>query len=113
MNVVDRVQLRLLLAELTHARVAEKDPCAEEAIRRMLDRQPDAAYLLVQRVLCLENALGAAGADEPTLRVVPAQGRAAARATRPDAPWWLQSAAAFSGVAFLARSAEYLLGPWY
>lgn len=110
MNVVDRVQLGLFLAELTHISVAEKDRRAEEAIRRMLERQPDAAYLLVQRVLQLENALCIARAGEAAPRGVPAAERPAGR---PEAPWWLQQAATFAGVAFLARSAEYLLGPWY
>ena len=114
MNVVARVQLRLFLAELTHVRVTEKDSRAEEAIRRMLERQPDAAYLLVQRVLQLENALCVARAGEAAPRAVPVGARPAERAAlpRPEAPWWLQQAATFAGVAFLARSAEYLLGPW-
>ena len=115
MNVVDRVQLRLFLAELTHVRVTEKDSCAEEAIRRTLERQPDAAYLLVQRVLQLENALCVARAGEAAPRAVQVGARPVERATPPrsETPWWLQQAATFAGVAFLAQSAEYLLGPWY
>lgn len=116
MNAVDTVQLRLFLAEITHARAGDKDHRAEEAIRRMLERQPDAAYLLVQRVMQLENALCVARASgvAPVLRAAAAGGPSADRNASPrfEAPWWMQSAAAFAGVAFLARSAEYLLGPW-
>jgi hypothetical protein len=111
MNAVDVVQLDLFLAELAHARVTERDCRAEAAIRRMLERQPDAAYLLVQRVMQLESALCAAGATSV----------AAARAPREPArndiavagadaqAWWRVAAAPFAGTAFLLRSAEYLL----
>lgn len=110
MNAVDIVQLDLFLAELAQARVAERDRRAEVAIRRALERQPDAAYLLVQRVMQLESALCAACATKAR----------AARATRTfegnspsvadGEPWWREPAAPFAGTAFLLRSAEYLLG---
>jgi len=120
MNAVDFVQLRLFLAELTQARADEKNPRVEAAIRAMLDRQPDAGYLLVSRVMQLENALcvaQTAGAD-PVVRAIrgaPADRlRPAERAARlkVQAPWWLRPAATFTGISFLARSAEHLLGPW-
>ena len=119
MNVVDFVQVKLFLVELAQAPAIEKDRRLEEAIRDMLARQPDAAYLLVQRVMHLENLLCAAcagGADAAQVSSVPSGGGrsadiAASRQSR--APWWLQSAATFAGTAFLLRSAEYLLGPWY
>jgi hypothetical protein len=119
MNAVDLVQLNLFLAELAHVRDIEKDVRVEAAIRSMLERQPDAAYLLVQRVMQLENALCAARAGGTLAvqapRVPSAGGQSADRAApRPSqAPWWLQPAATFAGTAFLLRSAEYLLGPWY
>lgn len=115
MNIVDRVQLRLFLAELAHARVSEKDRHAEEAIRRAFERQPDAAYLLVQRVLQLEHALCITRLDDAAPRVAAAGIKHPERVVLPrsEAPWWLQQAATFAGVAFLARSAEYLIGPWY
>lgn len=117
MNVVDIIQLRLFLAELTHARVPEKDLRVDEAISRMLECQPDAAYLLVQRVMQLENALCAAArtaGPRPFAHAAPADARPAAHAahSQVQAPWWLQPAATFAGVAFLAQSAEYLLGSW-
>jgi uncharacterized protein len=120
MNAVDFVQLNLFLAELAHARVMEKDRHVDEAIREMFVRQPDAAYLLVQRVMQLENALCATCAGRtdaaPAARVPSVVGRSADHAAprQSQAPWWLQPAATFAGTAFLARSAEYLLGPsWY
>ena len=120
MNAVDFVQLNLFLAELAHARDIEKDARVDAAIRSMLERQPDAAYLLVQRVMQLENALCAACADRSDAAQVSresvAGGRPADRASprHAQAPWWLQPAATFAGTAFLVRSAEYLLGPpWY
>jgi hypothetical protein len=119
MSVVDVIQLELFLAELTQARVTEKDARADAAIRRMLECQPDAAYLLVQRVMQLESALCAAcagGSDAVQAPHVTGAGRRPADHGAPrqfDAPWWLQPAATFAGTAFLLRSAEYLLGPWY
>jgi len=117
MNAVDFVQLNLFLAELVHAHDIEKDARVDAAIRGMLERQPDAAYLLVQRVMQLESALCAAcagGSDAARVsRVSAAGGRSADRAPARQAPWWLQPAATFAGTAFLVRSAEYLLGPWY
>ena len=117
MNAVDLVQLNLFLAELAQAPEIEKDPRVDAAIRRLLERQPDAAYLLVQRVMQLENALCAAVASESVATQSPraphASVRRTDRAAAGPAPWWLQSAATFAGTAFLLRSAEYLLGSWY
>ena len=120
MNAVDLVQLNLFLAELAQAHDIEKDDRVDAAIRSMLERQPDAAYLLVQRVMQLENALCAACAGRTgaaqAARVPSVVERSADRAAPREspAPWWLQPAATFAGTAFLVRSAEYLLGPpWY
>lgn len=115
MNAVDIVQLNLFLAELADARVVERDRRAEEAIRRMLERQPDAAYLLVQRVMHLESALCGARTAPPGAaddsRVPDASGNPAATAERRQRdPWWRQPNAGFAGTAFLIRSTEYLLG---
>jgi hypothetical protein len=120
MNAVDYVQLRLFLAELTHAHVDEKDSRVDAAIRAMLERQPDAAYLLVGRIMQLENELCVARTTGATpvmraIHVAPADApQPPERATRwqVQPPWWLRPAATFTGVAFLARSAEHLLGPW-
>jgi hypothetical protein len=115
MNTVDIIQLDLFLAELAQARVVARQPRAEQAIRRTLQHQPDAAYLLVQRVLQLESALCAARAEASGT----GRGRAARDASRrsgepaarPQAdPWWRQPADAFAGTAVLVRSTGYLLG---
>jgi len=115
MNAVDIVQLDLFLTELAHASVIDRDHRAEEAIRRMLERQPDAAYLLVQRVMQLESAL--CGARAKTFEAVrdshlpDANERPAADPERRQIhPWWRLPVAGFAGTAFLLRSTEYLLG---
>ena len=54
--------LNLLLEQLIRARGVRKDPDADALIQRALDLQPDAGYLLVQRVLIMEQALDQARA---------------------------------------------------
>jgi uncharacterized protein len=49
--------LQTLLTQLTQAHVAAKDSDAQAMIETAVARQPDAAYLLVQRTLLLERAL--------------------------------------------------------
>jgi uncharacterized protein len=49
--------LQTFLTQLTQARVSAKDPDAQAMINAAVARQPDAAYLLVQRTLLLEHAL--------------------------------------------------------
>ena len=115
MNAVDKIQLDLLLSELVSARPLVKDPHADATIRRALERQPDAAYLLVQRVLQLESALcgaraTAAGsrAEIRTLRVVNQAADDAER--RNGEPWWRQPVDAMAGTAILLQSTNYLIG---
>src|SRR4029453_17567042 len=55
--------LQDFLAQLTRAQVVTKDPDAQALIARALAKQPDAAYLLVQRALLLEQALKQAQAE--------------------------------------------------
>jgi len=57
MNSEQEARLQALLQRLVRVRGAQKDPRAETLIRQALERQPDAAYLLTQRVLVLEGAL--------------------------------------------------------
>jgi hypothetical protein len=45
------------LSQLIQARGIQKDPEADSLIQRAVAQQPDAAYLLVQRSLLLEQAL--------------------------------------------------------
>lgn len=115
MNVVDTIQLELFLAELAHARVLAKDPNAEALIRRALEEQPDAAYLLAQRVMQLESALcaaraahggGAAEGGTPGSGDVPAD--PAVRTI--GEPWWREPVDILHGTALLLQSAAYLLG---
>jgi hypothetical protein len=57
MNIQEREQLSQFLQQLTQARVDTRDTEAEALIRESCNRQPDAAYLLVQRTLLQEQAL--------------------------------------------------------
>ena len=63
MNPEERQALTQLLQQLTTTPVASKLPEADSLIRDALAKQPDAAYLLVQRVMLLEQALNAAKAQ--------------------------------------------------
>ena len=60
MNSEERTQLTRFLQVLGQAQAGPKDPEAEGLIRDAWSRQPDAAYLLVQRVLQLEHEVQAA-----------------------------------------------------
>lgn len=59
MNLQEREQLSSFLMQLVTARVAAKDAEAEALIRQAIERQPDAAYLLVQKSFLLEQAVRA------------------------------------------------------
>jgi len=62
MNQQEREQLNQLLKPLVEFKLGNKDAEAESLIRDAVARQPDAAYLLVQRALLLEHALNGAKA---------------------------------------------------
>lgn len=57
MEYQEREQLGQFLQGLAQARVEQKDREAETMIREACARQPDAAYLLVQRAMLTEHAL--------------------------------------------------------
>lgn len=57
MNLEERDQLGRFLQLLAQAQAGAKDPEAQAMIEEACARQPDAAYLLIQRVLQLEHAL--------------------------------------------------------
>ena len=57
MNPHERAILENFLDQLVRVRGTRKIPEAVAMIRRAVDRQPDAAYLLVQRSLMLGQAL--------------------------------------------------------
>lgn len=52
--------LQQLLSQLTQIQGINKDPEADRMIAQAVARQPDAAYLLIQRTMILEQALNAA-----------------------------------------------------
>lgn len=58
MNLSDEKMLQDFLGQLVQAKGVTKDPEAEALIGRAVAQQPDAAYLLVQRALLVEQALG-------------------------------------------------------
>ncbi len=60
MNTQEREQLTRFLSQLSDARVGEKNADADALIRETVAKQPDAAYLLVQRAMLLEQALNSA-----------------------------------------------------
>ncbi len=57
MNPQERALLEQFLGRLVQIHGIHKVPQADAMIRRAFERQPDAAYLLVQRSLMLEQAL--------------------------------------------------------
>lgn len=60
MNTQESAQLNQFLQQLVEVKLYEKDNDAERLIRDAVARQPDAAYLLVQRCLLQNQALQAA-----------------------------------------------------
>lgn len=60
MSPQDSQMLNDFLSQLIQARGIQKDPEADALIQRAVAQQPDAAYLLVQRALLLEQALNSA-----------------------------------------------------
>lgn len=68
MSPQEQQALETFLAQLTQARAATKDPQAEARILDAVARQPDAAYLLVQRAMLLDQALASAQAQIATLQ---------------------------------------------
>ena len=60
MSPSDTQKLHDFLGQLVQARGVQKDPEADSLIQRAVAQQPDAAYLLVQRALLMEQALDAA-----------------------------------------------------
>lgn len=60
MNSQERSQLVQFLTQLSDAQVASKDSEADTLIGQVFAKQPDAAYLLVQRALLQDQALNAA-----------------------------------------------------
>jgi uncharacterized protein len=60
MTPLEKQLLERFLQQLTAAQAGQKDPEADALIRRACAHQPEAAYLLVQRAIQLEQAFEAA-----------------------------------------------------
>ena len=63
MTPQERDQLTQFLKQLGEARVGDKNTEADALIHETVAKQPDAAYLLVQRAMLVEQALNAAKAQ--------------------------------------------------
>jgi hypothetical protein len=63
MNPQEREFLTQFLKQLAEAKVGEKNPEADAMIRETVAKQPDAAYLLAQRAMLVEQALNTAKAQ--------------------------------------------------
>jgi len=68
MNTQEREQLHQFLNQFVDVKLSEKDKEAENLIREAVSRQPDAAYLLIQRCLLQDQALNTAQAQIAELR---------------------------------------------
>lgn len=68
MNTQEIQSLEVFLNQLVQARGVAKDPQADSLIAGAVARQPDAAYLLVQRALLMEQALNGAKAQITSLQ---------------------------------------------
>ena len=79
MNLQEREQLTLFLQQLSSAQAGPKDAEAEALIRDAAARQPDAAYLLVQRAMQLEQALQMVQSQASKLQAEMEQMRAGTR----------------------------------
>ncbi|MDP3539445.1 MAG: DUF2076 family protein [Azonexus sp.] len=78
MNTQEREQLTHFLQQLAQAQVGTKDAEAERLIQETCARQPDSYYLLAQRSLLLEQALGNAQAEIARLQQEQASPRSSA-----------------------------------
>nr|WP_315430867.1 DUF2076 domain-containing protein [uncultured Albidiferax sp.] len=108
MNTQERDQLNTFLQQLGQARAAVKDSEAQTLIDNALARQPDAAYLLVQRCLLQDGALQAAQAQISSLQTElqqARQGSAAGGAGFLDSNAWGRAPAVPSYVAPAAAPA--------
>lgn len=92
MNTQEREQLGAFLQQLAQAQASQKDEEALAMINSTVARQPDAAYLLVQRALILDAALKNAQNQIAQLQSQLAQSKAAAPAANfLDANAWGRS----------------------
>jgi hypothetical protein len=111
--------LQDFLEQLTQAKGVSKDPEAEALIAQAVARQPDAAYLLTQRAMLVEQALNKAKEQIAQLKSQPQAGgtpgarsflgsgsdwgRSAGTPSRPAAPDFAQNPMQMQGTARTAR----------
>ena len=89
MNLQEREQLTTFLQQLAQAQAGPKDEEAQTMIAGTFARQPDAAYLVVQRALLLDAALQEAQTQMTQLKAQLAQQRPApASSSFLDATTW-------------------------
>ena len=107
MTPQERELITSFLQQMSQAQAAQKDPAADALIREAVARQPDAAYLLVQRAMGLEYALQALQAQTVKLQAELDQARPAARAGFMDgANAWGRAAPASAPAAQVAAQAS-------
>lgn len=95
MSPQEMQMLQDFLSQLTQARGISKDPQADALIAGAVAKQPDAAYLLVQRALLMDQALNAAKAQIATLQSqLQAQAQPAPRSFLDSGNVWGNSQAA-------------------
>lgn len=96
MTPQEREQLTQFLKQLADVRAGEKNAEADALIREAAARQPDAAYLLVQRAMLVEQALNAAKAQiaqlQGQLQAQQGGGRGAGSFLGGGNPWALDAA---------------------
>lgn len=109
MNQQEREQLATFLQQLCAAQVGPRDGEAERMIAAAVARQPDAAYLLVQRALLQEQALRQAQAEIARLSAPPAPPAAASGNFFADNAWGQHASRAVPAPAAVAT--PYPAGP--
>jgi len=106
MNPQERELLTSFLQQLSQAQAGQKDTEAQALISAACARQPDAAYLLVQRAMQLEYALEATQSQSAKLQAQIEQMRSASPAGFLDNPnTWGRGAPAPAAPAAIARAA--------
>ena len=98
MNSQEQAQLTQFLKQLVDVKLTEKDSAAETLIREALGRQPDAAYLLVQRCLLQNHAVAAAQAKINVLENQLQQRPAATTNSFLNGDPWAQTSSNSNGV---------------
>ena len=83
MTPQEKQLLESFLADMTAARAAQKDAEAEALIREAVSRQPDAAYLLVQRAIQLDQALALTQSEVQKLKGELAQAKGSGKIAAP------------------------------